>query len=334
MGLNNTDGQENYFRLVAFWAVCEAFAGGILHAVKMPFTGLSVSSLAVLCIILIAYQSRGRMMILKATLLVCIFKFLLSPHTPPTAFIAVGFQGLAGQLIFAGRFNRAGAIILGALALVESSIQRILVLLFIYGVSFWDAVNTYIQKTVGSGSDTDYLYMMALGYIAIHLIAGLFVGSYAYKLAVHSTSWRKNFPDLIMQDQTTYAEPAPEKRKKRKIRILMWVSFLILAGLYIQSKLNPESSVMPTHRILDIFYRAILILLSWYIVVSPLLMALLKKIFERGKSRYQEEIERISQLIPHMRLILRHSLRMSAKEKGFARLRLFLLIVVINITGD
>src|SRR5687767_5786888 len=89
-----------YYRLVALWVVCEAFAGGLMHAAKIPFTGMVVSSLAVACIMLIAYHVPSRSAILKATVTVAFFKLLLSPHSPPTAYIAVFFQGYLGYLLF------------------------------------------------------------------------------------------------------------------------------------------------------------------------------------------------------------------------------------------
>src|SRR5688500_13846567 len=121
------DNKKLYYRLIALWAVCEAFAGGIMHAAKIPFTGMIVSSLAVTCIILIAYFVPVRGSIIKATIIVAIFKLLLSPHSPPTAYLAVFFQGYIAELLFFNRkFFRASAIALGIIALVESSIQRML----------------------------------------------------------------------------------------------------------------------------------------------------------------------------------------------------------------
>src|SRR5688572_9488138 len=88
-----------YYRLVAFWVVCEAFAGGIMHAAKIPFTGMVVSSLAVTSIALIAYFIPTKSAILKATIIVAFFKLALSPHSPPTAYIAVFFQGYLGYIL-------------------------------------------------------------------------------------------------------------------------------------------------------------------------------------------------------------------------------------------
>ena len=126
--------KQIYYRLIALWVLCEAVLGGMMHAVKIPFAGIVVSSAAVICISLIAYYVPVKGAILKATIIVAIFKLMLSPHTPPTAYVAVFFQGLMGQILFFNlRFFRLSCILLAVLALVESPIQRIIVVTVLYG---------------------------------------------------------------------------------------------------------------------------------------------------------------------------------------------------------
>lgn len=335
--MTNTDNRqfnkELYYRLIAFWAASEGFAGGIMHAVKMPFTGLVVSSLSVLSIVLIGYHCRGRLSILKATLLVCIFKLMLSPHSPPTAYLAVGFQGLMGQLLFMRRFSRPGAIFLGVLALVESSIQRILVMIFIYGVSFWEAVNAYVKKTVGSDGSIDILYWLAAGYILIHFLAGLMVGYFASVLASTAGEARKKYPHFIISEIPETGELETTGIKRRKIRFFMWAAFLLLLLFYIQSKVDPGNSVLPTGKVMDIFLRAFLILFIWYSILSPLLTGLLKRYLEKSRERNREDFSRINALVPGMRHIFIMSARLSGEAKGLRRVRLFFTILVMNITG-
>ena len=158
-----------FYKITALWVICEAFAGGIMHSVKIPFTGMFISSLSVICIVLIAWYTSAKY-ILKATLLVIIFKFTLSPHSPPTAYVAVGFQGLMGYLLFLNkRYFTAAAILLGALALVESALQRILVLIILYGKDFWQALDAYVFKLTGSKDLNQISYWIALVYIIINI---------------------------------------------------------------------------------------------------------------------------------------------------------------------
>src|SRR5262245_11283230 len=89
-----------YYRLIAIWVVCEAMLGGIIHALKLPISGLVVGSCAITIVCLIAWYAPARGAILKATVIVAIFKMMLSPQAPLPAYFAVFFQGLMGEVIF------------------------------------------------------------------------------------------------------------------------------------------------------------------------------------------------------------------------------------------
>ncbi len=102
-------------RITALWAFSEAFMGGILHGLQIPFAGLVLGFVAAVCITLIALGNTQSGEILKATLLVIAVKFILSPHTPPMAYLAVLIQGAVGELLFLNkRFFKLAAFILTA----------------------------------------------------------------------------------------------------------------------------------------------------------------------------------------------------------------------------
>ena len=89
-----------YYRLIALWGLCEGLLGGILHGLRLPITGLFVGGAAVVCISLIAYYHPQKGSILKATIIVAVFKLMLSPYASPVAFVAVLFQGIIGEIFF------------------------------------------------------------------------------------------------------------------------------------------------------------------------------------------------------------------------------------------
>ena len=88
-------------RVTSLWAFTEAFMGGILHGLNIPFAGLALAFVASVCITLIALGNKEKGEILRAALLVIAVKFILSPHTPPMAYLAVAIQGAAGSAQFA-----------------------------------------------------------------------------------------------------------------------------------------------------------------------------------------------------------------------------------------
>ncbi len=328
--------KQVYYRLITLWVICEAFAGGIMHAAKLPFTGLMVSSLAVTCIILIGYYVPTRSAIIKATVIVAIFKMMLSPYSPPTAYIAVFFQGMMGQLLIRkhGYFNIA-AIILAILALVESAIQRILVLVIVYGNDLWKAINLFIQKLTKEKDPTNYSFIIAVSYILLHALIGIFVGIYAARLAKGSSGWKNMYADLVIDKNELKTEIEINKnRNRKKIKILFVFTWLVLLALYIQSYWDPKHAFIPSGIVINIILRSVLILLSWFLIFSPLLMLLIKKLLRSQQIQNKQEINEVMLLLPQTRYIFKRSFILSENKKGPARIKLFFKILLINILAD
>ena len=330
IGLAN---QHIYYRLVAFWVVCEAFAGGIMHGLKLPFTGMIVSSLAVISIILIAWYVPHRSAIIKATIIVAVFKLILSPHSPPTAYIAVFFQGIVGEILFSTRrFFLISSILLAVLALVESAIQRILVLVILYGNDFWKAVNIFIKRLIGDEHISNYSLLLASLYVLLHAITGCLVGFFGGRLAKQSSTWQLP-PALTIEKQTVESVPSERKRNKKlkKIFIVLWI---VMVALFIQSLIQPEQSILPPTIAVGILFRSFLVVLSWYLVVSPLIMIIIKRVLKKQQEKNKQALSEIMLLIPETRYIFTRSWYLSKTKSGISRLKFFLKIVLINILAS
>lgn len=328
--------KQVYYRLIALWVICEAFAGGIMHGIKVPFSGLIVSSLAIACIILIAWYVPYNSAIIKATIIVAIFKLLLSPHSPPTAYIAVFFQGLMGQLLLKkGRYFNLAAVIVAIFGLVESAIQRILVLMIVYGDEFWKAVNVFIQKLIKEKETTNYSLAIAAAYIFFHALIGFFVGIYAVKLARDSGRWPTKYPELLMEKREVDSAAVGQKTSRRKkIKIIFLVAWLSLILLYLQAYFDPRASIIPSNTVVQIIARSVFILLSWYLVLSPLVMLTIQRLLHSQQGRYRKEIDVVITLIPQTRYIFKEAFLLSKNEKGMSRIKLFLKILLINVLAD
>ena len=107
-------GKIDLRRITALWAYSEATFGGILHVLKIPFTGLFLGSAAVLFITLIALTNKNKSSILHTTLLVILVKAAVNPYSPITVYLAITVQGIAGYLLFKTiRYEKLAAILLG-----------------------------------------------------------------------------------------------------------------------------------------------------------------------------------------------------------------------------
>lgn len=327
-------GREIFYRITALWVICEAFAGGIMHGIKVPFSGMIVSSLAIFCIILLAKYIPSKTAILKATVIVAIFKLMLSPHSPPTAYIAVFFQGLMGQLLFLNRrFFTFSAILLAVLGLVESAIQRILVLVVLYGNDFWQAVNEFIKKVTGDKTISNYSFMLAAAYIAIHAIVGIFVGYFAARIVQNSGHWKKQMPRYFIQEENYGSEPliTKTKKKRKKLKLVFLIVWILLLVFYIQSLLDPSAAILPKGKVLQIFIRSALIIAAWYLFVAPLIMAGIRKALLAKQASNKADMNTTMQLLPEMKMIFQKSWQFSAEQKGFNRLKLFFKILLMNV---
>src|SRR5258706_10118764 len=122
-------------RLTALWALNECGLGGFLHALESPFTGLFVGSLAMICIAFICSLADNKWQTMMTSLvIVLVIKALVSPHSPPSAYIAVVFQGVSGAIIYRyipGLFF--SSVFFVSMGLIESAIQHILTLTILYG---------------------------------------------------------------------------------------------------------------------------------------------------------------------------------------------------------
>ena len=75
-----------------------------------------------------------------------IVKGIVSPHTPITAYIAVGFQGIMGELLLRSKkYLLLSSIGLGVITLLQSALQKIVILTIVYGNSLWESIDVFVN---------------------------------------------------------------------------------------------------------------------------------------------------------------------------------------------
>jgi hypothetical protein len=314
-----------YYRLVALWVVCEAFLGGIIHGLKIPVSGLVVGSSAVICICLIAWHVPKKGALIKATIVVAVFKMMLSPQSPLPAYFAVFFQGAIAEILFFRRINyKLSCYVFAIIALFESAVQRIFVLTILYGEELWKAINDFINGFTGKG--VNYSYLLISIYLAIHLVVGLLVGIFSAKLPRKIIEWKTNgLPVEPMEPKTK--QPSP--RKKRFSPFLL-VSILILLLLLAWSFAFPWNNFVAVNRVIQMLIRSCIILICWLLVLQPLLALALKKWLMKEKRRSHQVVTGILDLLPTTKTIVEKSWQFSSSQKGFRRLGLFCRLVLTN----
>ena len=323
--------KQIYYRLIAIWVLCEAMLGGIIHGFKIPVSGLVVGSCAVVCICLIGWYAPDKGAIIKATIIVAIFKMMLSPQAPPPAYIAVFFQGLLGELLFwRRRFFMLSCIVLAVLSLLESGLQRILMLTIVYGNDLWKVINNFINGLTKQKTSTNYSLLMGTGYVLLHLITGLFIGWWASLLPKRIEKWSKDERYKIHIDNAAVTTLPATSRKKKRFKKGLFIIWLLLIALYVQSYFKIGTPLLPSHISLKILLRSLIIVLGWIFIVGPLLKQLLHGWLKKKQTQSQQEIQQVLQLLPVTQQLIIQSWKQSAGNKGWKRISTWSKIVLVN----
>lgn len=310
-----------YYRLIALWVLCEAMLGGIIHGFKIPVSGLVVGSCAVICICLIAWYMPVKGAIIRATVIVAIFKMMLSPQAPPPAYIAVFFQGVLGELLFwERRFFKLSCVLLAVLSLLESGLQRILMLTIVYGNDFWKVVNNFFNGLTGQKQASNYSLIIGSVYVALHVIAGMVAGWVASVLPARVSKWGKENKYHFVSEEPLPTIPVVVKRKGKKGRVFLVVIWVALVLLYIQSNYNIGKPLLPSHVSLRILVRSLIIILAWIFIIGPALKRLLHAWLQKRKLKSQPDIQKVLELLPSTQQLVAQSWRASAGAGKWARL--------------
>ena len=322
-------------RLTALWALNEAGLGGLIHALRVPFTGVVVGSTAVVLIALIAFfAERKAKAILKATVVVLLVKAAASPHTPLPAYVAVAFQGLAGALLFGTLPSlRLAALLLGLLALWQGAVQKLVVMSLLYGRSLWesvDAVGRWMLEKMGGGpgdlSPTGWFLVFYLGY---YTIAGLITGGLAGAIPGEIARALENPPPLLPGAPEMGLDlPLVTSRKRwwRRAPFKVGLVLALLWGMLMWLHPGPAGWVRGGR----VFVRALLVLAVWIWAVRPLGMALFRRFRRRKQGVYGAEVARALQQFPALRQAAAAAWRHSGETSGFRRWKRFLLELIVR----
>lgn len=317
-------------KLTALWALNESGLGGLLHVLNSPFTGLLVGGIAVLLISLIAWYSENKWKaILKALLVVLIIKAVVSPHSPPTAYLAVSFQAVLGAFLFSV-FSWKGftLVLLGMLTFLESALQKLIVLTLIYGEGLWEAIDNYglwLTEKTGFITNMAASSLLISGYLIVYGVGGVLAGLFTKSIITLISKQESDTTFSIPFDKTT--------SKQRKNRMAFRHSILLVWGITIAVILfaftffgGPSSG---WQKAFYIMLRSLLVLLLWYVIIGPFLLKLIRRYLRRKESEYKTEINNAMELFPYFRSIIAYTWRGSKHLKGYARFKHFVAYTIL-----
>ncbi len=324
---NNLPGEQRSAaiqRLTALWAFSESGLGGILHALQMPFTGLIVGGMAVIIISFIAEISGNNYkQVLKSAMIVLIVKAMVSPYTPFPAYIAVSFQALLGYVLFSMlRVNLFSILLLSIIAMMESAIQKLLILTLFFGKSFWKATDemiAFIAKQFGVTSVNGSQWLIGF-YLLIYLIGGFMIGWIAYRVIKGFSEVKESPTKPVIINAELFREMEPKKKSSlSKLWTIILVLVILSATLFVFAPDTKQGWLVVTKTV----SWTMAVILLWYMVISPLFTKLIQKVLRKKESRYSEEVLKTLSFLPVLRELTALAWQKSKLYSGWKKWHFF-----------
>lgn len=332
--LSKSQNQTIIFRLTALWALNESGLGGFLHALNFPFTGVIVGGIAIALISFILYFSNvDKTILVNALIVVLIIKLLMSPHSSPTAYFAVSFQAICAYCIYRIMgIHLLSISLVCILSFMESAAQHLLTLTIIGGLTFWNAIDLFVENI------SKQLFQLEFDNAAAWLI-GIYFSVYTFfailsAFFIHSLLEQfkvLNFQSRInasLKDYHNVMELKAKTPKPQWMRILLYSSivvFVVLTFIFF------NKSEFKDNFLIYYFLRTISIVLFWYFIVMPYSMKLVKKYLNKKLPVFQNEVDEIIHLFPKLRLIIYYSWNESSAYNGLRRIKHFFTLALIEI---
>jgi hypothetical protein len=317
------------YRIAGLWAFSEAFMGGILHGFKIPFAGLLLSLIAAISMSLIAVNDKEKGTILKITLTVIAVKFMLSPHTPPMAYVAVLMQGFVGELFFLSRRSiKPAAFLLTMFCLLYSAFQHLFVLTIIFGKDFWTALDVFLNGITKTfiKQPQHYSFYLVVFYIGCYFTAGILGGILNWRII--TTIQRGEEPAIVnklkLQFSGELTEVMPQKRKvKGPYKLLFILPIFVLLALILSYTPLLGKTVFST-KAGQILLRGVLVILVWVFLISPLLVKLIQKWVAKYQQYKGGMLQELLSLFPDIKKLVFISWRLAGEAGKLKRLPVFL----------
>jgi hypothetical protein len=314
-------------RLTALWGLTESGLGGWMHALHLPLTGIFVGGAATVIIALIAWYSRFSFrQVMQATLLVMLVKFTASPQSPPQAYVAVGFQGLAGAVLYRliPGFTIA-SVLFGVLAMFESAVQKLIFMTLIYGRSLWEALDEFFEaivKDFSLSASFSFSYWVISAYISLYVIWGLLLGIWIARLPrridVHASDVNSQFREFYASAGNH--SPAKGKRRKNKTLPILLMLFFVAGVFLLQGSIGKAEYVI---------LRTVAALLLILGIINPLLRKAMQTWLNKSKSKHKESLQSVLDLQPELIGFIRPAYRLAAaRHTGLKRYSAFLFILI------
>ncbi len=312
-------------RLSALWALTEITLGGVLHALRIPLTGLFVGSTALACVYLIAISSKHYRSIVKSLSVVSAIKVMSTPHASPFSYLAMAAQSLCCMPL-AGRRgqSRIWVTVMFLLASIYSPMQKLMILYVTLGQHGLSAVLVELRDWVAPNlTTTEFVMVPLLLWFGAHLSAGFFLAKWLHRWAIAGSTHSELYDEW---NRTELGTPvlAPSRASRRRQIAFSAVTVAALSLLYVFEGYLPGW--------VHVLWRPLLIIACWQLMARPLLM-ILSKYWTRSTID-ESDVRAVMDEFPRMWSILTFAQKKSIHATGWtSRMRTFLMVTMhISLT--
>jgi len=327
----STINDQAIIRLSALWALVEITLGGVLHAMRIPLTGLFVGSMALACVYLIARSTTSYRVVLQAMVSVMAIKMMATPHASPFSYVAMAIQTLCCiPLIGHKGHSRKWVTSMFLLASLYSPMQKIVILYITFGHQGLMVVLEEFRKWLAPGLTTTELMLIPLVlWLGIHLVAGFFLAKWLHTWVAQGAGKQELHDEWIRYDIIDTHPPYSQRRSTTRKVLLNVAVVLIVVLLYLYE------SVMPTW--IHVLWRPLFIILFWQLIFRPIISIISKRWTSGGKD--DGNVQVVMDELPRMWSIIKFARRKSSDVVGwvdryYVFLKVTILLSVMNSTDN
>lgn len=325
----STTESERILRLTAMWALTEVSLGGLMHALRIPFSGLFVGGIALLCLFLITRYSSSKQVLVQALLTVVAIKAIASPHASPFAYLAMTVQFLC-CLPLTGRIGRStfGILVLLGVAFMYSPIQKLLLIWFTVGSDGVGAISEAIRLASASIlPESIGIGVPIFVYLGIHIL-------FASALILLAIRWKDGLPidrELLAEwtiSRMNIQHDVTNRTRNSTVYVAGFV-FIIVVGLVLL--LLPQWFPAWTSYLL----RPLFILAIWIGIIRPAIVYVMNRKY--NKRSFAAELKPFIDLFPTLREMIAFSWAKSLdgfKPARFFRWATFMFTLILMIESN
>jgi uncharacterized integral membrane protein len=225
--------------------------------------------------------------------------------------------------------NFISIILLSIIAMLESAIQKLLVLTFFFGQSLWKATDNMIAfagaqlgHIVSNGS-----YWIIAIYLFIYLAGGIFIAWLSYrsingfKAGVQGFVFKETDP--IGPDLEIKTIPAG-KKMHRKLWLLIGGMIALSVILFFFAANKKEGWV----EIVKTISWTLSAILVWFVLIGPLITKGIQKLLKKKQSRYSDEVLQTLAFLPVLKQLTTLVWQQSKLQQGFKRWSFFFTALI------